>query len=153
MADNTATIKPPAFVALPALDRFALAEDYRFRIGDLEIWIPAGFSWNGASLPRPLWSEMGGRFEPNTLDAGLPHDWAYLTHCVDRAAADKYFRDRCLANGMSHIKAEAMYEALRLCGETHWVTSEEDKRDLAAVLQLISGRPDKDKFLASIKTA
>lgn len=141
----------PIFAAIPEKDRLALQADYRFVIGDQEFWIPTGFSWNGASIPQALWSEMGGRFEPNTIEASLRHDWLYLFHGTDRATADKCFRDQCLVAGMTHVKAEAMYEALHLCGGTHWPTSEEDKRDIAAVREMISIREDRAKFEASMK--
>jgi hypothetical protein len=116
-------------------------------VGDQEFWIPAGFAWNGASIPQVLWSELGGRYEPQTVDASLPHDWFYLTHCIDRASADKYFHDRCRENGVSRLKAEAMYEALRAFGETHWATSKEDQEELDALRLMLSIRPDRNKFM------
>lgn len=144
-------MKAPACVAVPEKDCFALSEDYSFQLGDRVFWIPTGFTWNGASIPQALWSEMGGRFEPETMRASLEHDWFYLFHGVDRATADQHFHDRCREDGMSRLKAEAMYEALRAFGETHWDTSEEDKKDIEAIRLMLSIRTDRDKFLASME--
>lgn len=143
----------PSCIALPDKDCFALQEDYAFKVGDQEFWIPAGFAWNGASIPQALWSELGGRFEPETMRASLEHDWFYLFHGVDRPAADKHFHDRCREDGMSMLKAETLYEALRAFGGTHWATSDADQREIDGVRMTISTRPDKAKFLASMVTA
>lgn len=144
-------MKAPAYIAVPGKNCFALEDDYSFTIGALEIWIPAGFAWNGASIPQALWSELGGRFEPETMLPSLEHDFNYLCHCVDRDTADKHFHDHCRANGMSRLKAEAMYEALHAFGETHWATSEEDRKEIAEIRQMIGDRADKGKFLAFMK--
>lgn len=144
-------MKPPAYVALPGKDCFALEDDYSFKLGALEVWIPAGFSWNGASIPKLLWSIMGGRYEPETAQASLEHDWFYLFHGVSRAQADQHFLDRCLEMGEPRFKAKAMYAALRLFGGSHWNSSEEDKKQIAEIQKMISIREDKDKFLASMK--
>lgn len=146
-------MKPPAYFAVPGKDCFALEDDYSFKVGDLEIWIPAGFSWNGASIPPPLWSVMGGRYEPETAQASLDHDWLYLFHGVSRAQADQHFLSRCLEMGEPQFKAKAMYYALRMFGGTHWPTSEEDARQIAEIRKMISIRPDRDKFEASMLVA
>jgi hypothetical protein len=143
-------MKAPAYVAIPGKDCFALEDDYSFKVGDLEIWIPAGFSWNGASIPQALWSELGGRFEPDSMRASLEHDWLYLFHATDRTTADKHFHDRCREDGMSMLKAETLYEALRAFGGTHWPTSDEDRKQIAEIKEMLSIREDKDKFLASM---
>jgi hypothetical protein len=143
----------PIFAAVPEKDCMALQADYRFTIGNQEFWIPTGFKWNGASIPQALWSEMGGRFEPNTIEASLPHDWLYLGHGTDRETADRYFYEQCRAAGMPHLKAAAMYEALHLFGETHWPTSEEDRKQISEIKEMLSIREDKDKFLATMLTA
>lgn len=145
-------MKPPAYVAIPGKNCFALEDDHAFKVGDLEIWIPAGYSWNGASIPQVLWPELGGRYEPESMAAGLEHDWLYLFHATDRAAADRHFYDRCREDGMPHLKAETMYQALRAFGGTHWPTSDEDQRQIDEIRMMISIRPDKDKFLASMVT-
>jgi hypothetical protein len=146
-------MKPPAYIALPGKDCFALEDDYRFKVGALDVWIPAGFAWNGASIPQALWSVMGGRYEPETAQASLEHDWFYLFHGVSRAQADQHFFTRCREMGEPLFKARAMYWALRMFGGTHWPTSTEDKEQIAEIRKMISIREDKDNFLATMLTA
>lgn len=134
------------YVPIPESDQVELAEDYVFWVDGLEVWIPAGFRWNGASIPRFLWSVIGGRFEPATLRASLEHDWIYLCHGVARRQADKQFRRRLQEAGMSAWKAASMYQAVRIFGRSHWPTTNEDQERIRAIRLMLSIRPDQDRF-------
>jgi len=41
----------------------------------LEIAIPAGYHWDGATIPRPCWSIIGHPTDPQFALASLAHDW------------------------------------------------------------------------------
>jgi len=41
----------------------------------VEVSIPAGYRWNGASIPRPLWCIIGRPKDPRFALASLVHDW------------------------------------------------------------------------------
>ena len=41
----------------------------------VEIAIPAGYHWDGATIPRPCWSIIGRPEDPQFALASLAHDW------------------------------------------------------------------------------
>lgn len=61
------------------------------------IIVPRGFCSDGASVPQFLWGLLGnwGTF----AQAAIVHDLIYATHLLDRAAADRVFRDGIRAIG------------------------------------------------------
>lgn len=73
---------------------------------------PAGTKIDGASIPRPFWSLIGGPFEGRYRDASVIHD--YYCFVRSRTAADthKAFYDGMLANGVAAKKAWLMYRAV-----------------------------------------
>jgi hypothetical protein len=78
--------------------------------------IPAGFDWDGATIPRPFWSIIGGPWHPQVMRASLIHDWLYWTRLCDRKTADKILRDCLREDGCTWAKASAMYRAVRIFG-------------------------------------
>lgn len=128
-------------------DRMVLGVDHRFEVDGLEIWIPRGYRFDGASIPQFLWGIIGSRFEPDRLLAALRHDWAYLTHCATRKQADALFRADLHAAGVAAWKREAMYSAVRAFGGGSWPTSEADQAEINRVRAMLAGRDDRDKFL------
>ena len=76
------------------------------------IKIPAGFTWNGASIPRALWPVIGSPFEPRLQAPAMVHD--YCCHSgFNRKKADKVFRKLLIANGVSKVRANIMYAGVR----------------------------------------
>ena len=148
-------VEPPRLLYYPDphSDRMVLGVDHRFEVGGLEVWIPRGYKWNGASIPRPLWAIIGSRFEPDRLLASLRHDWIYLVHCADRKSADRLFRDDLLAAGMAAWKAKTMYSAVRAFGGCSWPTSEADQAEINRVRAMLTERPDRDKALRTMLVA
>jgi hypothetical protein len=73
--------------------RYVLTEDVTFRLGDVERTIPAGFEFDGPTIPRLLWWIPG--LSPADIDAALAsclHDWC-CDHpdLVPRAYGDALF--------------------------------------------------------------
>lgn len=134
------------YAPVPAADCVELAEDHCFHVAGLDIWIPKGFRWNGASIPWYLWSIIGGRFEPDRLLATARHDWLYLFHSVERKHADALFHRDLKAADLAAWKRIAMYQAVRAFGGSHWPTSEEDQEAIMQVMALLAQREDRDKF-------
>jgi hypothetical protein len=134
------------FFPVPGSDKMELGQDYVFHVDGLEIWIPKGYRWNGASVPKFLWSIFGGRFEPDRLEASLKHDWVYLNHSVGRAASDRQFLLDLLEANMATAKAVAMHQAVRIFGASHWPTSAEDQREINSLRTMLEERADRDRF-------
>jgi hypothetical protein len=78
--------------------------------------VPAGFVTDGASIPRFLWSIIGPPFNGRYRVPALFHDAAYCEPGMNRAAADRMFFDAMREEGVSYIKARAMWAGVRIGG-------------------------------------
>ena len=88
--------------------------------GDLTV--PAGFSSDGASVPRFFWRIVFPPGEPGALRAAFLHDFIYRTHPEgwSRAAADELFRKLLIEDGISRTSASLAYWGVRLFGGSSW---------------------------------
>ena len=107
-----------------------ITKDWKYRINGNEYIIPAGFIFDGASIPkflRTFFSPVGV-----LLMGGLVHDYMYkYTHCkpvsakgallvVDQKKADQIFRDiNIVVNGFYTMNYLA-YWSLRIGGFVAW---------------------------------
>lgn len=83
-------------------------------------WVaPAGSKIDGASIPRPLWSFMGGPFEGRYRNASVLHDVAYDLHSRPWQDADRMFYHAMRCIGVGAIEAKTMYYSLVRFGR-HW---------------------------------
>jgi hypothetical protein len=84
------------------------------------IWdAPAGSVTDGASIPRYLWSVMGGPFEGKYRNASVLHDVAYEKHNRPSWDCDRMFYNAMRCSGVSAAEAKTMYYALYKFGR-HW---------------------------------
>jgi hypothetical protein len=84
------------------------------------VWIaPAGAKIDGASIPRALWSFMGGPFEGKYRNASVLHDVAYDQKNRPPAVVDRMFYDAMRCSGVGAVEAKTMYYALLRFGR-HW---------------------------------
>jgi len=84
--------------------------------------VPAGFCTDGASIPKSLWHIVGHPFQAQVREAAVVHD--YLYSCLDelgltRKEADQILYDICVELGMSEVKAQSFYLAVRAFGGAH----------------------------------
>src|SRR5216684_8545244 len=83
-------------------------------------WIaPAGSVVDGASIPRSLWSIMGGPFEGKYRNASVLHDVAYGQHNRPWQDCDRMFYNAMRCSGVSAVEAKTMFYALCRFGH-HW---------------------------------
>ena len=88
------------------------------------ISIPAGFIYNGASIPRLGQFVLGvSRYGAQVRGAAVTHDYHYKHHVVSRKRADIIFHWMLRANGVNAFKAALMYRTLRLFGRKAWNNS------------------------------
>jgi hypothetical protein len=77
---------------------------------------PAGAVVNGASIPRPFWSLIGGPFEGKFRNASVVHDVA----CVERSrpwqSVHRMFYEACRCGGVTAVTAKTMYYAVHHFG-------------------------------------
>lgn len=85
-----------------------------------EIEVAAGFRFDLASIPRPLWSLIAP-FELS-IAAPLVHDWIYRGNDrrYTRAQADRIFRELMKREGISWWRREPAYAAVRAFGGKAW---------------------------------
>jgi hypothetical protein len=97
-----------------------LLSELRYTDPDGVVWIaPAGSQVDGASIPRSLWSIMGGPFEGRYRNASVLHDVAYDQHNKPWQVCDRMFYNAMRCSGVSAVNAGTMYYALRKFGH-HW---------------------------------
>lgn len=85
-----------------------------------EVWIaPAGSQVDGASIPRYLWSIMGGPFEGKYRNASVLHDVAYGERKRPWQDCDRMFYNAMRCSGVGAVEAKTMYYALYRFGH-HW---------------------------------
>lgn len=104
--------------------RRRLTAPFNCEIDGTRFTIPAGFEWDGASLPRGAWTLHGHPYDTAHLAPGLWHDAAYsglfAEQGVTRSYADTIYRAWLIENGMRRAKAWVEYLAVRVFGVSHW---------------------------------
>jgi hypothetical protein len=97
-----------------------LLNELRYTDPNGEVWIaPAGSQVDGASIPRYLWSIMGGPFEGKYRNASVLHDVAYGERRRPWQDCDRMFYNAMRCSGVSVTEAKTMYYALYRFGN-HW---------------------------------
>ena len=93
---------------------WALLED--FQRGD--IVVPEGFRFDGASIPRGLWSLVGHPLNGKHIKAAVVHDYLYFLggDKEDKIFADKMFLRHLKQNGVSKTRRMLMYWAVKYFG-------------------------------------
>ena len=88
--------------------------------GDLRV--PAGFSSDGASVPRVFWRIIFPPGDQKALRAAFLHDFIYRTHPEgwSRKQADDLFRRVLIEDGISRNSANMAYWGVRLFGVSAW---------------------------------
>ena len=97
-----------------------LLNELRYTDPQGEVWIaPAGSVVDGASIPRSLWSFMGGPFEGRYRNASVLHDVTYDQHDRPWQDCDRMFYNAMRCGGVSAVEAKTIYYALYRFG-WHW---------------------------------
>lgn len=100
----------------------------------LESWtygrftVAEGFVTDGATIPRFLWTVIGGPFHPMFSAAAVMHDWLYRGESdhpdVTRKLADDVFYGLLKRNRVNPIRAWLMWFAVRSFGWMFYVGRE-----------------------------
>ena len=110
--------------------QWEIAKDWHFQVGDEKYVIPAGFQFDGASVPKFLasWLSPVGIL----LAGGLVHDYVYkytvllkknkkdTSEPMTQKQADELFRDINIEQNGIHVLNWAAYLALRVGGFVAW---------------------------------
>jgi len=98
--------------------RFKLLSSVHYEMEDKTITIHEGFVWDGASIPRELWSVVG--CPCSYLVESCLHDALYASKIFPRKDCDKYFYKALKTRGVSLITAKELYLGVRFGGEEHF---------------------------------
>lgn len=94
---------------------------------DRRRWVaPVGLIFDGASIPRAMWPIIGNPLQDDYRDAAVIHDAAYQAQASSREDADKAFYTAMRASGVSFIKAQTIYRAVRLFGWAAWANKQRE---------------------------
>jgi len=83
------------------------------------------FHTDGASIPKWLWSLVGGPLSGKYAKSAVIHDKLCRSGIVPRKKADKIFLEAMKADGVAFWKRRAMYMAVR--AYSMWVRGKKDK--------------------------
>jgi len=103
--------------------------------------IPAGFWFNGGSIPAAFWQATFTPFDMRVIDFFLFHDWAYSSHCCDKDTADLTLQKIIDAEKLS-VKGALVAAAVFAFGKSSWKLDATDRLYMRQLRQIIieSGR-------------
>ena len=107
-------------------DVFILLEDVRVEVMGYRITVKAGFDFDGASIPRALWSVFGNPLSGKFRIAALVHDVLYASQVLDKETCDKIFLTLMEIHGVGYLKRIAMYQAVSKFGNVAWKNNQDE---------------------------
>lgn len=112
-------ITPPGFKR----PRWEVWDGFTYAVGDLDapeevIIVPAGFQFDGASVPLPF-RMLVPMAHPNYIQAAALHDFMLESGDYTRKRCDDVFHEALGVLGMPRLWRGAMYVAVRL-GALRW---------------------------------
>ena len=106
---------------------FILFEDVVVESLGYNITVKKGFDFDGASIPKWLWSIYGSPLNGNYVVASLVHDGLYASQKVSKSVSDKIFLDIMKQSNVGYIKRTSMYLAVKMFGGKDWKEASEYK--------------------------
>ena len=107
--------------------------------------VPAGFWYNGGSIPALFWQLTYSPYHPILLAPTLAHDWAYFSHCMSRNDADDTLHYLLQYMNASTFKSAAIKTAVTTFGAGFY---ERDNTDFLYLSQLRAAILDSGRTLA-----
>ena len=108
---------------------FILFEDVVVESLGYSITVKKGFDFDGASIPKWLWSIYGSPLNGNYVVASLIHDGLYASQKVSKRVSDKIFLDTMKQSNVGYIKRTSMYLAVKMLGGKDWKEASEYKNE------------------------
>ncbi|WP_164757585.1 MULTISPECIES: DUF1353 domain-containing protein [unclassified Mesorhizobium] len=90
--------------------KIRLLQPYEFDDDNNKQWnVPSGTEVDGASIPKPLWSIIGGPFEGKYRNASVIHDYECDKETTPWWDVHQMFYDAMIASDVGPIEAEILY--------------------------------------------
>lgn len=106
-----------------------LIEEFEYEEGH---WIPYGFVFDGASIPRPARALFYSPYDGRIMAQAVGHDWGYYTHWRSRKDEDEYFYEECKRT-MNGFLAKSAHLAVKVGGSRGW---KNEPGDIAHMVEL-----------------
>ena len=106
---------------------FILSKDKTVESLGYKITVKKGFDFDGASIPKALWSVYGNPLSGKFRIAALVHDALYASQKLPREVADAIFLDLMKQHEVGYMKRQTMYYAVRSAGWYAWRGHEESE--------------------------
>ena len=126
-----------------------LKQDFIFLLRGKLYIIPAGFWFDGASIPKLFWSLIGHPMEEPFRIASLIHDYIFITWLAPFYVANIRFVDDLKISDVNWARRNAMLTVVQTAGYIAWKT--EDRAELRAIKRLLDGHPYEDYISSTIK--
>lgn len=117
-------------------DVFILLEDVTIEALGYRIRVKKEFDFDGASIPRSLWSLYGNPLSGKFKIAALVHDALYASEKLPRELADAIFLDLMKQHEVRYLKRQTMYYAVRSVGWYVW--KQHTKEEIEAYKEFIN---------------
>ena len=108
-------------------NKFILSKDKAVESLGYNITVKKGFDFDGASIPKWLWSIYGSPLNGNHVVASLIHDGLYASQKVSKRVSDMIFLDVMKQSNVGYIKRTSMYLVVKLLGGKNWKESSKHK--------------------------
>lgn len=120
-------------VEFKQVDEFdwSLLNDFAYENENYIITCKSGFVTDGCSIPKSFWSVVGSPLEGDLLSPAIIHDGLYTAMTIPRDICDELLKEMLMFNGVSVLKADLIYAAVRAFGSSHW------NKDSSAQMNLI----------------
>ncbi len=104
-------------------NQWNLNEPFEYINPPIEIIVPAGFTTDGASIPRIVWTIIGSPWSGRYARASVVHDYLYQTMQFTRYQTDLIFYQAMGILGVPRWKRSLMHFSVRsvawLCWNKH----------------------------------
>ena len=135
-----------AISPLPKKNRWITIEPLHFYTyvmwSKQDILVPQWFEFDGASVPRLLWS-LFPPIEPRTINAACVHDYLYTTKQYTLWQTDLIFLEALEALEMKFWRRWLMFIWLKLWSWFTWYVKPYIKKFIISLLQVLNNNYDK----------
>ena len=115
---------------------FILGNDKTVESLGYSVTVKKGFDFDGASIPKWLWSIYGSPLNGDYVVASLIHDGLYASQKLSKNLSDKIFLDIMKQSNVGYIKRTSMYLAVKLFGGKAWKKSNEYKDEYTNIIDV-----------------
>ena len=112
--------KSKLHISINGKQEYILESPLHWYDGAISVNIKQGFLFDGASIPKALWSIIGSPMTGGYQRAGCLHDGLYASQLTSRKVADEIFLQAMKYDGVSYTKRYSMYWAVRSFGWAAW---------------------------------